>query len=98
MFPPPYLVTAKSGRLKITFAFCTRIGIVLVFLIVKVSQHPLRTNALIALLTLKYSSTAAGVTIIVEDGIVAPPNVIAKEIAPTVSPVGIAILAPKSTW
>ena len=30
-------------------------------------------------------------------GIVAPPRVIATEIGPTVSPVGIAIFAPKST-
>jgi hypothetical protein len=72
-------------------------GIVLVFRIVNVSQHPLRTSALIALLTLKYSSTAAGVTIIVLAGIVPPFNVMANEIDPTVSPVGIATFAPKST-
>jgi hypothetical protein len=45
--------------------------------------------------TLKNSSTAAGVTIIVEEGIVVPLTAMATLICPTVSPVGTAIFAPK---
>ena len=62
------------------------------------SQQPPNTAALIALLTLKNCSTAAGVTIIVLEGKVAPSIVTAKEIAPTVPPVGIAIFAPKLAY
>ena len=79
------------------FAFCTKIGCVLVLRTDKDSQQPEKIAALIALLTLKNSSTAAGVTIIVLAGSVAPSIVMATEIAPTVPPVGIAIFAPKST-
>ena len=53
-------------------ASCTKIGCSLVLLTVTVSQHPRHTLAFIALLTLKNSSTAAGVTRIVEAGIVVP--------------------------
>ena len=67
------------------------------FLTVTVSQHPLHISTFIARDTLKNSSTAAGVTVIVLDGRVEPSIVIASEIAPTVPPVGTAIFAPKST-
>jgi hypothetical protein len=80
-----------------TLAFRTRIGISEVFLIDTLSQHPFQIPTLIALETLKNYSTAAGVTSISEPGIVVPSTVIATEIAPTVSPVGTAMFAPKST-
>ena len=67
------------------------------FLTANDSQHPPNTAALIARETLKKLSTAVGVTVIVLAGKVAPSMVIATDIAPTVPPVGIAILAPKST-
>jgi hypothetical protein len=44
---------------------------------------------------LKNSFTAAGVTVIVVNGTVAPSTAIATEIPPTVPPSGIAIFAPK---
>jgi hypothetical protein len=77
-------------------AFWTCIGCSLVFLTDTDSQHPFQISALIALLTLKYSSTAAGVTVMLLAGIVAPSIVIAREISSTVPPVGTEILAPKS--
>jgi len=46
---------------------------------------------------LLYWSTAAGVEIICEDNTGSPEIAIAREIAPTVPPVGIAILPEKST-
>jgi hypothetical protein len=49
----------------------------------------------VSLDTLKNSSTAAGVTVIVVPARVLPSIAIATEIGPTASPVGIAMFAPK---
>ena len=68
-----------------------------VFRIENDSQHPAQIWTLVALDTLNNSSTAAGVAIICVDGIVAPSMERATEMAPTVSPVGTAMFAPKST-
>ena len=46
-------------------------------------------------LTLKKLPTAAGVIVIVVDGVASPSRAIAKEIGSTVPPVEIAMLAPK---
>jgi hypothetical protein len=62
-----------------------------------VKQHPRGTSIKMEEETLKNSSTAAGVTIIVVEGIASPFKAIANEIGPTVPPVGTAILAPKVT-
>ena len=60
-------------------------------------QHPLGTSMNIEEYTLKNSSTAAGVTVIVVAGIASPSIAIANDTGPTVSPVGTAALAPKET-
>jgi hypothetical protein len=69
---------------------------VLVFVTENVSQHPFQIGILIRVLILLNSSTAAGVEIIVLEGMVVPSNAKATEIGPTVSPVGTAMLAPNS--
>jgi hypothetical protein len=47
--------------------------------------------------TLKNCSTAAGVTVIVVEGTASPSIAMAKEIGPTVPPVGMAMFPPKVT-
>lgn len=55
-----------------------------------VTQHPFGTLIVAKDATLKYSSTAAGVTIALLDAILSPEIATAILIAPTVSPVGTA--------
>jgi hypothetical protein len=73
------------------------IGILDVFLTVSVWQQFLQMGTIVALLTLKNSSTATGGTIIVVSVRVTPSRARATEIGPTVSPSGTAMLAPKLT-
>lgn len=60
-------------------------------------QHPTGTSKKTALDTLLNSVTAAGVLVIVEVATASPLIAKAREIAPTVPPVGIAILPLKKT-
>jgi hypothetical protein len=62
-----------------------------------VVQHPRGESTNTLELTLKNCSTAAGVTVIVVAGTGSPSIATAREIGPTVSPVGTAILPPKDT-
>ena len=64
---------------------------------VTVSQQPSHTSALVSRLTLKNCSAAAGVTIISDAGMVPPSMAMAREISPTVPPVGTAMFAPNAT-
>jgi hypothetical protein len=68
-----------------------------VFLIETVWQQFLQIGTALVLETLENSSTAAGVSIIVEEGIVVPLTAIAMLMGPTVSPVGTAMFAPTET-
>ena len=67
------------------------------FFTLSVMQQPFGTSINIEPKTLKYSSTAAGVTIIVLEAMPSPSRASANSIGPTVPPVGIAILPPKVT-
>jgi hypothetical protein len=60
-----------------------------------VMQHPFGTSTKIAENTLKNCSTAAGVTVIVVACTASPSIAKAKEMGPTVSPVGTAMFPPK---
>lgn len=87
-------------RLTVRFAFCTLIAgagsaavaPVLVFSTATVKQQPRGTVMIAVLVTLKYSSTAAGVAIALEVRIGSPSIASDTLIGPTVPFAGIAML------
>jgi hypothetical protein len=89
---PPY-----ASLVIIKLAFYTLIASSEVFVTLTFKQQPRGTSINTEDLTLKYYSTAAGVTIMVVAGTASPLMAIAKEIGPTVPPVGTAIFPPKVT-
>ena len=73
------------------FAFCTVIGIVLVFSTESVSDVPAGISANIVDVTLKKASATVGVTIALLVVIYSPPRAKEIEIGPAVSPSGTLI-------